>query len=78
MRTCASQSRVGLADGDVRISTVSEFLSGRDNGVMRPFTFAPWHRRPTAVCTANAKSMGVAPFGNCTTSPVGVKTKISS
>ena len=78
VRTCASQSRLGLAFGLVRISTVSEFLSSRDSGAMRPLILAPAHRAPTCVCTAKAKSSGVAPFGNWITSPVGVKTKISS
>ena len=78
MRTCASQSRVGRAVVAVMISSVSEFRSGRDSGAMRLFTFAPAQCNPTSVCTANAKSIGVAPFGSWMTSPVGVKTKISS
>ena len=77
VRTCASQSRLGRALGAVMISTVSELLSARDKGAMRPFTFAPCVCSPTSVCTANAKSSGVAPSGSSTTSPVGVRTKIS-
>jgi len=60
------------------ISTVSEFRSSRESGTMRPLTRAPWVWSPTCVCTAKAKSIGVAPFGNWITSPLGVKTKISS
>ena len=77
VRTCASQSRLGLAVGEVTISTVSEFRSSRESGAMRPFTFAPWQCSPTSVCTAKAKSIGVAPSGSSITSPVGVRTKIS-
>ena len=60
------------------ISTVSEFFSSLLSGAMRPFTRAPWVCDPTSVCTAKAKSIGVAPLGSWMTSPVGVKTKISS
>src|SRR6058998_2379078 len=45
---------------------------------MRPFTFAPTVRWPTSVCTAYAKSIGVAPAGSVFTSPFGVKTNTSS
>ena len=45
---------------------------------MRPFTFAPTVRWPTSVCTAYAKSIGVAPAGSVFTSPFGVKTYTSS
>ena len=45
---------------------------------MRPFTFAPTVRWPTSVCTAYAKSIGVAPAGSVFTAPFGVKTKTSS
>jgi hypothetical protein len=55
--------------GDVMISTVSEFLSCRDSGAIRPFTFAPAQCSPTSVCTAKAKSIGVAPLGSWITSP---------
>ena len=48
---------------DVRISTVSEFLSSRESGAMRPLTRAPAQCTPTSVCTAKAKSSGVAPLG---------------
>ena len=41
---------------------------------MRPFTFAPTVRWPTSVCTAYAKSIGVAFDGSTFTSPFGVKT----
>ena len=34
-------------------------------------------RWPTSVCTAYAKSTGVAAAGSETTSPLGVKTKTS-
>ena len=47
----------------VRISTVSEFFSARDSGAILPLIFAPWQCSPTSVCTAKAKSIGVAPFG---------------
>ncbi len=63
MCTCDSQSRVGRAAAEVMISTVSELRSGRDSGAMRPFTRAPAQCCPISVCTANAKSIGVAPFG---------------
>ncbi len=36
-----------------------------------PLILAPWQCSPTSVCTANAKSIGVAPFGSWITSPVG-------
>jgi hypothetical protein len=78
VRTCASQSRLGRAVGERMISTVSELRSSRESGTMRPFTRAPCVCRPTSVCTANAKSIGVAPLGSWITSPCGVKTKISS
>src|SRR6476469_3344600 len=45
---------------------------------MRPFTLAPTVRWPTSVCTAYAKSIGVAPAGSVFTSPFGVKTNTSS
>ncbi len=45
---------------------------------MRPFTFAPTVRWPTSVCTAYAKSIGVAPCGSVFTWPFGVKTCTSS
>ena len=73
-----SQSLLGFADGDVMISTVSEFRRARESGAIRPLTRAPEQCKPISVCTANAKSIGVAPFGNWMTSPVGVNTKISS
>ena len=76
--TNASQSRLGRALGERMISTVSEFRSSRERGTIRPFTRAPCVCSPTSVCTAKAKSMGVASRGSCFTSPCGVKTKISS
>ena len=48
VRTCASQSRLGRAVGEVMISTVSELRSGRDSGAMRPLTFAPAQCSPTS------------------------------
>ena len=54
----------GFAVADVMISTVSELRSGRESGAIRPLTFAPAVCSPTSVCTANAKSSGVAPLGN--------------
>jgi hypothetical protein len=78
VRTWLSQSRLGLAEGLVRISTVSPLLSSRWSGAMRPLIFAPWQRLPTSVCTWNAKSIGVDPLGSRFTSPCGVKMKISS
>ena len=49
-----------------------------DATAIRPFTLDPAQCSTTSVCTANAKSIGVAPFGSWMTSPVGVNTKISS
>ena len=76
--TCDNQSRLGLALGEVMISTVSELRSCRASGAILPFTLAPAQCTPTSVWTAKAKSIGVAPLGSWMTSPVGVKTKISS
>ena len=78
VRTCWSQSRLGRAWGEVRISTVSPFLSSRCSGAIRPLILLPWQRVPTSVCTWKAKSIAVAPLGSRFTSPCGVKTKISS
>ena len=60
------------------ISTVSPFLSCVFNGTIFPLTFAPLHFNPTSLCTWKAKSIGVAFSTNWKTSPVGVKTNISS
>ncbi len=49
-----------------------------ESGTMRPFTFAPTQRWPTSVCTAYAKSSGVAPEASAFSSPFGVKTYTSS
>ena len=75
--TNESQSRFGHCFGLVRTSIVSPFLSSRESGAIRPLTRAPAQCRPTSVCTAKAKSIGVAPTGSWRTSPFGVNTNIS-
>ncbi len=71
-----SQSRDGPASGDfeVKISTVSPLPSRDSRGTSRPLTRAPMQRWPTSVCTAYAKSTGVAPSGRAMTEPFGVNT----
>jgi len=69
-----------LGDGVLAVldtSTTSPFSSVESSGTRRPFTRAPIVRWPTSVCTAYAKSTGVAPAGSAMTSPFGVKTYTS-
>ena len=77
--TKLSQSRLGPACSPlfVTISTTSPLLSLDSRGTSLPFTFAPAQRRPTSVCTENAKSTGVEPPGSATTEPFGVNTNTS-
>ena len=74
--TKLSQSRDGPAFGalEVKTSTTSPFSSVDSSGTSRPLTRAPIVWWPTSVCTAYAKSTGVAPVGSAITSPRGVKT----
>jgi len=74
--TKLSQSREGpaVSDLEVRISTVSPLSSVVSSGTKRPLTRAPMVRWPTSVCTAYAKSTGVACAGSETILPFGVHT----
>ncbi len=59
---------------EVNTSTTSPFSSDDSSGTSRPLTREPMVWWPTSVCTAYAKSTGVAPTGSGMTSPRGVKT----
>ena len=74
--TNVSQSRDGaaLAAFEVNTSTTSPFSSVDSSGTSRPLTRAPMVWCPTSVCTAYAKSTGVASEGSAITSPRGVNT----
>ena len=74
--TKVSQSRDGpaVADFEVKTSITSPFSRVDSSGTSRPLTRAPMVWCPTSVCTAYAKSTGVAPDGRAMTSPRGVKT----
>ena len=58
---------------DVIILTVSPFLNILCNSDLFPFISHPTAVLPTFVCTAYAKSIGVASFGSFITEPFGVK-----
>ena len=70
--TILSQSRLGLREGSVMISTMSPFLSGVPSGMSRPLILAPAQWCPTLLWMWKAKSSGVAPSGSSFTSPAGV------
>ncbi len=76
--TNVSQSWLGgPASGgffEVKTSTTSPLFSAVSSGTRRPLTLAPIVRCPISVCTAYAKSTGVAPDGRPMTRPFGVKT----
>ena len=78
--TKLSQSRDGPAVSDLEVSTstVSPFSSLVSSGTRRPLTRAPMVRWPTSVCTAYAKSTGVACAGSETILPFGVNTYTSA
>ncbi len=72
-RRPTSQSRDGVALRAVMIvHHVAIARPGVSSGTMRPLMRAPRQRWPRSLCTWNAKSSGVAPFGRSTTSPLGV------
>jgi len=60
------------------ISTTSPLLSGVLSGMCRPLILAPTVCAPRSVCTAKAKSTGVAPLGSWNSAPFGVNAKIRS
>ena len=66
------------APGRKEIVLASPEESVWDSGTIRPFARAPMQRWPISVCTEYAKSTGVAPRGSRFSSPLGVKTNISS
>ncbi len=74
--TNVSQSWLGPASGffEVKTSTTSPLFRVVSSGTRRPLTLAPIVRWPISVCTAYAKSTGVAPAGRPITRPFGVKT----
>jgi hypothetical protein len=71
--TKLSQSREGLAFGEVRISTTSPFWMAVLSGTIRPLMREPVQVFPTSVWIMKAKSTGVAPRGSWMTLPIGVK-----
>ena len=76
--TKSSQLAVGLDFSDVIISIESPLLNFLDSGTNLPFTLAPLVLVPISVWMLNAKSKAVEFCGKDFSSPVGVKTKISS
>ena len=73
-----SQSRLGVWVGAVTMETVSPLFKVYLIGTFFPFTFAETHLHPNLVWIAKAKSSTVAPLASLISSPVGVKTYISS
>ena len=70
--TNVNQSRRGAGVFEVRISTISPFLSFVLSGTILPFTNAPTVLCPTSEWIRYEKSTGVASFGKSKTSPPGV------
>ena len=69
-----SQAAFGRAPGAVMISMVCPEVSGRLSGKGWRSTRAPTQLLPISVCTAYAKSTGVAPAGSSRIRPSGVNT----